>query len=209
MEKTFKTIVLIALVIGSTKTIAQNAAINSTGSAPDASSMLDVSSTSKGMLMPRMTLAQKTAIASPATGLTVYQTDGTTGYYYYDGASWTKLATASTPTFLTKSTNYTITPSNASNDVYLFASGVTTGTCGHTLPAANSVSAGRIIKIFSGWSGSNTLNVLTNGTDTFYGSYLTNQNVTSIYTGTGNNYVSWVELVSDGSSIWYVSAILY
>lgn len=44
---------------------AQNIVINSTGTSPDASAMLDVQSTAKGMLIPRMTTAQRTAIASP------------------------------------------------------------------------------------------------------------------------------------------------
>jgi len=55
---------------------------------PDASSILDVTSTSKGFLAPRMTAAQRTVIASPATGLMVYQTDGTSGFYYYNGTAW-------------------------------------------------------------------------------------------------------------------------
>ena len=88
MNKTIKTIAMLALVVGSTKAIAQNTAINSTGTAPDASAMLDVSSTTKGLLTPRMTSAQRTAIVSPATGLIVYQTDFTDGFYYYDGSSW-------------------------------------------------------------------------------------------------------------------------
>ncbi len=67
---------------------AQSVGINSTGSAPDASAMLDVSSTTSGMLIPRMTENQRTAIASPAIGLMVYQTDDTTGFYFYDGSLW-------------------------------------------------------------------------------------------------------------------------
>jgi hypothetical protein len=61
--------------------------ITNDGSAPDGSAMLDVKSTTRGFLMPRMTEAQKNAIASPATGLTVYQTDGITGLYYNSGTS--------------------------------------------------------------------------------------------------------------------------
>jgi hypothetical protein len=49
---------------------------------------LDVKSTDKGILIPRMTAAQRGAIASPATGLMVYQTDATAGFYYYDGTAW-------------------------------------------------------------------------------------------------------------------------
>jgi hypothetical protein len=58
---------------------------------PDGSAMLDVTSTTKGFLAPRMTETQRNAISSPATGLLVYQTDGTTGFYYYDGSSWTQV----------------------------------------------------------------------------------------------------------------------
>lgn len=72
---------------------AQNIGINSSGAAPDKSAMLDVSATDKGMLVPRMTTAQRTAIVSPAEGLLVYQTDSPSGYYFYDGASWNLLIT--------------------------------------------------------------------------------------------------------------------
>ncbi len=58
---------------------------------PDASSMLDITSTSGGILIPRMTETDRTNIASPATGLLVYQTDNTTGFWYYTGATWIAL----------------------------------------------------------------------------------------------------------------------
>jgi hypothetical protein len=53
-----------------------------------ASAVLQASSTTKGFLPPRMTLAQRTAISSPAEGLIVVQTDGTQGLYLYIGAAW-------------------------------------------------------------------------------------------------------------------------
>lgn len=74
----------------------QNISINTDGSSADNSAILDLKSTSKGFLIPRMTGAQKTAIASPATGLLIYQTDGSTGFYYYTGAAWILLSTNST-----------------------------------------------------------------------------------------------------------------
>lgn len=61
---------------------------------PANSSELEVSSTTKGVLIPRMTAAQKNAIASPANGLLVFQTDGATGLYFYDttSTSWKSIA---------------------------------------------------------------------------------------------------------------------
>lgn len=65
----------------------QNVAINATGAAPAASAMLDITSTTTGLLIPRMSSAQRVAIAAPATGLKVYDT--TTGsFWYFNGVIW-------------------------------------------------------------------------------------------------------------------------
>lgn len=56
---------------------------------PDTSSALEISSTNAGILIPRMNQTQRDAIATPATGLLIYQTDNTPGFYYYDGTIWT------------------------------------------------------------------------------------------------------------------------
>ena len=67
----------------------QSLGINTTGAAAANSSILDVSSTDKGLLVPRMNKSQRNAIGSPATGLLVYQNSpDSTGFYYYDGAKW-------------------------------------------------------------------------------------------------------------------------
>lgn len=92
--KYFFTLAII-LTFASSTLFAQSVSVNSDGSAADASAMLDVKSTSSGFLAPRMTEAQRGAISSPATGLMLYQTNGTPGYYYYNGSAWTQFGTAS------------------------------------------------------------------------------------------------------------------
>ncbi|OCB76906.1 hypothetical protein [Flavobacterium crassostreae] len=59
---------------------------------PDPSAVLELSSTTQGLLTPRMTTTQRTAIASPANGLMVYDTTLKT-FYYYDSAitSWVNM----------------------------------------------------------------------------------------------------------------------
>ncbi|MBT1689900.1 hypothetical protein [Dawidia soli] len=91
-------IVLIALMIVRFST-AQSVGINATGAAPNASAMLDLTSTSKGLLVPRVALTATNAagpVASPATGLLVYNTatagsapnNVVPGYYYWNGTWW-------------------------------------------------------------------------------------------------------------------------
>ena len=62
---------------------------------PDASAQLDVVSTSRGVLIPRLTSGQRSSIAAPATGLVVYQTDNTPGFYFFNNGQWQRLATSS------------------------------------------------------------------------------------------------------------------
>lgn len=57
---------------------------------PNASSKLEVASTDKGILIPRMTESQRDAIASPANGLLIYQTDSLPGFYVNRGANGVK-----------------------------------------------------------------------------------------------------------------------
>lgn len=62
---------------------------------PDASSILDITSNSAGVLIPRLTETEKNAIVTPAQGLLVYQTDNIEGFYYFDGLIWNYVATSS------------------------------------------------------------------------------------------------------------------
>lgn len=61
--------------------------INSDNSQADISAMLDVKSSTKGILIPRMTRSERDAIGSPSNGLMIYQTDYTAGFYYNSGTS--------------------------------------------------------------------------------------------------------------------------
>jgi hypothetical protein len=92
MENTMKNILLLVTLLFLTVcSFAQSVGINADGSSPQSSAMLDVKSTTKGLLLPRMTAAQKNAILSPAPGLLIYQTDGSKGVYQYTGTAWNQL----------------------------------------------------------------------------------------------------------------------
>ncbi len=69
-------------------------AINSDGSAANSSAMLHVKSTDKGVLIPRLTSAQRDAITNPANGLLVFVTTDST-FYFYEGTNWTKMGMGS------------------------------------------------------------------------------------------------------------------
>lgn len=90
-----RTLLMILLWISYGSVQAQSMAINNDGSTADASALLDVKSNAKGVLIPRMTKAEKNSIGSPATGLLVYQSaPDSSGFYYFDGAAWKWLAVA-------------------------------------------------------------------------------------------------------------------
>jgi Chaperone of endosialidase len=55
---------------------------------PNASSVLEMRSTTRGLLPPRVTETERNAIASPEKGLLVYQTTTPNGFYYFDGTAW-------------------------------------------------------------------------------------------------------------------------
>ena len=63
--------------------------------APNVSAKLEIASTDKGLLIPRMTSTQRGNIASPANGLLIYQTDGVVGFYVNTGTAaspaWTRI----------------------------------------------------------------------------------------------------------------------
>ncbi|MFK5983073.1 MAG: hypothetical protein QM499_09175 [Flavobacteriaceae bacterium] len=78
-------LVLTAIILGITINTSAQVGIGTT--TPDASSVLDIQSTSKGFLAPRMTTVERTAISTPVVGLMVFDTD-LNKFYFYDGSSW-------------------------------------------------------------------------------------------------------------------------
>jgi len=110
--KSFSPKLVLCLVIFANCTVfnnlfAQNVAINSTGSPPNASALLDMTATGKGLLIPRVTLCQRTTpscangmldgtgnLLAAAQGLMVYQTDaGGEGQGFYYNTSTTTIPT--------------------------------------------------------------------------------------------------------------------
>jgi len=81
--------ILIVCLFFSISLLSQNVGIGI--AIPAASAKLHINSTTSGLLIPRMTAGQRAAISTPATGLLVYQTDATSGFYYYTGSAWVGL----------------------------------------------------------------------------------------------------------------------
>src|SRR4030095_4784227 len=98
MKKIFLLLKVI-FVYGIFSNAQQGVSINTDGTVADSSAMLDIKSNSRGLLIPRLTNAQKTAIVKPAAGLLIYQTDGASGFYYYNGSAWTSLSSAAAGPF--------------------------------------------------------------------------------------------------------------
>ncbi|NQV52150.1 MAG: hypothetical protein HQ500_03160 [Flavobacteriales bacterium] len=105
-------IVVIAFVILllQTEMLAQNMSINETGANPDSSLMLDVTSTSNGILVSSVADAQRDVIVNPSDELMIFQTDLPGGLYAFDRTDigWGRGTFGSiTPESLTKSTRST------------------------------------------------------------------------------------------------------
>ncbi|MBN2893593.1 MAG: hypothetical protein JXL97_17105 [Bacteroidales bacterium] len=114
----------------------QSVAINTSGSAPDASAMLDVDIANKGLLIPRVSLTSSndvTTISTPAISLLIYNTntagDITPGFYFYNGTKWTPVG----------------------EDAYTFENGLTEGGS-HAVGLGGTLSSNTVINFSSGFA---------------------------------------------------------
>lgn len=90
--------IFISSILVSADCFAQSVAINNDGSTAHASAILDIKSTNKGLLISRMSTTQRLAIASPAEGLKVFDTNTKT-FWFYNGTGWIESATGSPTNF--------------------------------------------------------------------------------------------------------------
>ena len=88
MNKTVKQYIML---IGLLFAFGAKAQVGIGTNAPDASAQLEILSTSKGLLIPRLSLIQRDGINNPANGLLVYQTNNSPGFYFYNNGQWQRL----------------------------------------------------------------------------------------------------------------------
>jgi len=91
MRTTLPLLITTIAIFNVSMVFSQGVGIGTTSFTPVSDALLELRSTSSGFLMPRMTEAQREAIASPSDGLMVYQTDGVSGYYFHNGVAWSPL----------------------------------------------------------------------------------------------------------------------
>ncbi|MEP6676596.1 MAG: hypothetical protein ABJA78_15650 [Ferruginibacter sp.] len=113
---------------------AQNVGINTDNSTPDPSAIVDIKSSVKGLLLPRLTATERDAISSPATGLMIFQKDALSGLYVNSGTPavpvWTIVgpAISGTPNYLIK-----FSTANSGGNSLIYDNGTNIG-IGTTIP---------------------------------------------------------------------------
>ena len=157
--------------------LGQSVGINDDGSAPKSSAMLDVKSTTRGLLLPRVALtssASASPVTNPNNGLVVYDTvtagDVTPGYYFWSGpvsgGSWQRLNSGLYPlNVVTKSATATL----LKTENYVLASTTTGNAATMTLPAITSADNGLAITIKNVGTYTDLITVMPNGTSTVDG----------------------------------------
>lgn len=118
MKKTITSLLVlsVALLLNSNKSVAQVGIGTTT---PHSSAALEINSANKGLLVPRMSEANRPA--SPAQGLLIYQTDNNPGFYVYNGSAWTAVSSLSvTPSVYVTRANSIYANGNPALGPYFF-----------------------------------------------------------------------------------------
>ncbi|GEM_PF-1498767 len=100
-----------------------NAQVGIGTTSPHGSAALEISSTNKGLLIPRVTLANRPSAASATAGLLIYQTDNTPGLYLFNGSAWVAVSggSAQTPVVLTTRAMSTYVAASPALGPYFFS----------------------------------------------------------------------------------------
>jgi trimeric autotransporter adhesin len=136
MKKLFILVAIFTAVAG----MAQSVEINADGSAANATAILDLKSTTKGFLPPRMTTTERNAIGTPATGLVIFNTT-TNGLEFKSSTGWTSLTTDNV-TFNSLTLNGTLTVGGSSLSFASYTSAATT-----TISSGNHIVSGASITL--------------------------------------------------------------
>lgn len=141
----------------------QSMGISNTSITPDASSILELRTTSKGFLAPRMTTAQRDAITSPATGLVIYNTT-TNQFNFYNGTIWTTIVSGSSGVYSVTGTTNRISIGGTSVDPTIDISGSYIGQSSITTLGTIGTGTwnGTTIAIANGGTGQTTANAALN-----------------------------------------------
>jgi hypothetical protein len=99
--------------------------------APDSSAILELKSSSKGLLIPRMNQAQREGIPTPLEGLLVYQTNNNKGFWYFDGSIWVNIS-FNNPSLTTVPT-FSIN-SNKNSEIIYIENNLTSPLLGQNIP---------------------------------------------------------------------------
>ena len=171
---------------------------------PNSSAMLDITSTTKGFLIPRMLAAQRTSIPSPATGLLVFDLSSN-NFQYYNGATWVAIGTGSgTVTSVGTGVGLTGGPITTAGTISLANTSVAPGAYGSstTIPGYTVDAQGRLTNVTSytvsgllptGVNGQTLYN--SSGTWTAPSNLFTNGTNIGIGTTTPNNLIQVAGLI--------------
>jgi hypothetical protein len=135
---------LLILSFSNNKISAQSMGISSTSITPDPSSILEMRTNTKGLLIPRMTTTERDLISLPANGLMVYNTS-TSRFNFYNGSAWVILVSDSTA--LSVDAGSTLTTTSTSDVVIADMNQTASETATYlvlfngqvTIPAANNI----------------------------------------------------------------------